>query len=158
MSILESKFVVTLFAFILIVSTSAQVSLAAGATPPLTKCFIRVDNPHLSKSIKLRRGFEAVKVNAVSICNKPMRNLKFTVEIHKRGFIRNHRVATESIEIPGWIATNQKIENKSTWEKCKNSKPSQYFGVAFAEAIIDEKLMRTLPVTTEKTISLPCGT
>jgi len=158
MSILKSKFVASLFAFILVVSTYVQASLASGATPPLTKCFIRVDNPHLSKSIKLLRGFEAVKVNAVSICNKPMHNLKFTVEIHKRGFIRNHKVAIEGIEIPGLIATNQKIENKATWAKCKNTKPSRYFGVAYAEAIIDEKKMRTLPVTTEKTISLPCGT
>ena len=158
MSILKNKFVVTLFALILVVSTKTQVSLAAVATPPLTKCFIRVDNPHLSKSIKILRGFEAVKVNAVSICNKPMRNLKFTVEIRKKGLIRNHKVATETIKIPGWIATNKKIENKATWVKCENRKASRYFGVAYAEAIIDEKKMRTLPVTTEKTISLPCGT
>lgn len=158
MSILKNKSVVIFFTFIQIFATNAQASFAAGATPPLTKCFIRVDNPHISNSIRKLKGYDAVKVNAVSSCNKPMRNLKFTVEIHKRGFFRNYKVITESIEIPSWIAANRKIENKVTWKRCKNKTPSRYFGVAYAQALIDEKEMRTLPVTTEKTMSLPCGT
>jgi hypothetical protein len=58
------------------------------ATPPLTKCNIKLDNPHFSKSVEIRKGFEAIKVNARSRCNRQMTNLVLTVEIsQKRPFV-----------------------------------------------------------------------
>jgi len=55
----------------LAISIYPDIAKATKVTPPLTKCFIRVDNPHISKSIKRVRGFEAVKsmpaLNAIRI-------------------------------------------------------------------------------------------
>jgi hypothetical protein len=145
-------------AIALISTTSLPTSHASKVTPPLTKCFIRVDNPHLSDSIKKQKGFEAVKVNATSKCDKQIRNLRLTVVIYKKGFFRNHEVVVGTLKIPELIPAFQKIENKGTWERCKNRKPSRYFGVAYAEAIINGKYMQTLRVRTDKVIALPCGT
>jgi len=58
------------------------------ATPPLTKCNIKLDNPHYSKSVEIGKGLKAIKVNARSRCNRQMTNLILTVEIHKIGFLR----------------------------------------------------------------------
>lgn len=78
-------------AFIL---TNLVVSMPSSpATPPLTECNIRIDDPHFSESLQRGRGIVAVKVNARSKCNKPMSNLVLTVKIHKIGFIRDYEVA-----------------------------------------------------------------
>ena len=99
-----------------------------------------------------------MKVNATSKCDKQIRNLSLTVEIYKKGFLRNHEVVIGTLKVSELIPEFQKIENKSTWERCKSSKPSQYFGVAYAEAIINGKRMQTFRVRTDKVIALPCGT
>lgn len=158
MSILKHKFVVAQFLFILILIAHAHYSHSAVATPPLTKCFIRVDNPHLSKSIKRIRGFDAVKVNAVSYCDREVLDLVITVEIRKIGFLRNYEVAKRTLKEPGIIWANSRVEHKGTWRRCENGRSSRYFGVAYAEAIIEGKKMRTLPVRTAKTVNLACGT
>ena len=158
MSIPNYKIASITLAITLISSTSVPISLASQVTPPLTKCFIRVDNPHLSDSIKKQKGFEAVKVNATSKCDKQIRNLSLTVIIYKKGFFRNHEVVVGTFKISELIPAFQKVENKGTWEKCKNRKPSQYFGVAYAKAVINGKYMQTLRVRTDKIVALPCGT
>jgi hypothetical protein len=158
MSHFKHKFVVTPFVFVLILSTNTKFAQAAEETPPLTKCFIRIDNPHLSKSIKQVRGFDAVKVNAISFCDRDIWSLTITVEIRKMGFLRNHEVAKRTLRKEGIIYSNSKVEHKGTWRRCDSNRISRYFGVAYAEAIIEGKRMRTLPVTTAKTVSLACGT
>jgi hypothetical protein len=143
---------------ILILATTNCPSYANAVTPPLTKCFIRVDNPHLSNSIKKLKGFDAVKVKATSTCDQQIRNLKITVEIYKKGFLRNYEVVKGSYEMAELIPANQKVENKGTWERCKNRKRTRYFGVAYAEAIINGKYMSTNRVWTDKIVLLACGT
>lgn len=158
MSIHKNKFLLTSLILILYLATTPKISSASNVTPPLTKCFIRVDNPHLSDSIKRKRGFDAVKVNAISICDKELLSLKITVEIYKKGFLRNYKVVSKTLLINSYIPANKTIEHKGTWERCKNERASKYYGTAYAVAVIQGKNMRTLPVTTQKTISLPCGT
>ena len=158
MSISNYKIASISLAITLISTTSVPTALASKVTPPLTKCFIRVDNPHLSDSIKRQKGFEAVKVNATSECDKQIRNLSLTVVIYRKGFFRDHKVVIGTLKIPELIPALQKIENKGTWERCKNRKSSRYFGVAYAEAIVNGKYMQTLSARTDKVIALPCGT
>ena len=158
MSISNYKIASITLAITLISTTSVPTAIASKVTPPLTKCFIRVDNPHLSDSIKRQKGFEAVKVNATSKCDKQIRSLSLTVIIYKKGFLRNHEVVAGTLKISELIPAFQKIENKGTWEKCKSRKTSQYFGVAYAEAIVNGKYMQTYRVRTDKVIALPCGT
>jgi len=70
----------------------------AGAvvTPPKTKCFIEVQNAHISTSILEQQGRLAVKVNATSRCNVPQSNVTLTVKIFKEGLGVAHLVAQRS--------------------------------------------------------------
>ena len=127
------------------------------ATPPLTKCNIKLDNPHYSKSVEIRKGFRAIKVNARSRCNRQMTNLILTVEIHKIGFLRDFTVAREEVKAPGPIFPNTIIKNQKTYVACKNTKTSRYYGEAYATAYIKGERVKTLHVLTEKTITVNCG-
>ncbi len=127
------------------------------ATPPLTKCNIKLDNPHYSKSVEIRKGFKAIKVNARSRCNRQMTNLVLTVEIHKLGFLRDYKVASRETRVEGPIFPNTIIKNQKTYVECKNTKTSRYYGEAYATAYIKGERVRTLHVLTEKTITINCG-
>ena len=128
------------------------------ATSPTTNCYIRVDNPHISTSLKRTRGVTAVKVNARSKCDKAMSNLTLYVEIYKVGFFRNELVKGEKREELGYISPNKIIKNFRTYEECTSSKMSRYFGKAFATAFIEGRQFSTPSVWSKKTVSLPCGT
>ena len=158
MSIRKLKFVANALAFSFTFLLSLQPSYASRVSPPVTKCFIRVDNPHLSNSIKRLKGFDAVKVNAVSTCNREIFNLQITVEIRKKGLLIDHQVAKRTLEVDGYTPPNKRIAHKGTWRKCENERVSEYYGVAYAVASIEGKRMQTLPVSTARNISLPCGT
>jgi hypothetical protein len=86
-----------------------------------------------------------------------MTNLVLTVEIHKVGFLRNYKVATEEIRVRGPIFPNTVIKNQKTYVECKNSKSSRYYGEAYASALIKGERVKTLHVLTEKTITVNCG-
>ena len=131
---------------------------AAVVTPPATKCNIRIDDPHISKYILRTRGYFAVKVNSRSTCDKAMRNLELNVEIYKVGLLRDYQVANGKIQIPGLIYANKVIKNEITYAKCLSHKTTKYYGIAFASAVIDGQLRKTLKVTSAKTITLKCGT
>lgn len=93
------------------------------ATPPLTKCNIKLDNPHYSKSVEIRKGFNAIKVNARSRCNRQMTNLILTVEIHKIGFLRDYTVAHEEVKALGPIFPNTIIKNQKLSLNAKTLRP-----------------------------------
>lgn len=146
----------SLVVFLLSACISSQQAFAV-VTPPVTKCNIRIDDPHISNYILRTRGILAVKVNARSKCDAPMRNLKFTVEIFKVGFFRDYKVAETKVLIRGVIYANQVIKNDKTYAECISQKPSKYYGIAYASAVIDGQPRKTLRVISAKTISLRCG-
>lgn len=131
---------------------------SAAEVKPRTKCNIRVDNPHISKSIKRYRGFRAVKVNARSKCNIDMSNLRLTVEIYKKGLIRDHKVKKDDVVVDGLVPRNVVVKNQDTWEKCISSKRTTYYGIAYATAIIAGKSVSTPRAMSLKSVSLNCGT
>jgi hypothetical protein len=141
-----------LFLFISTATSTATI------TPPRTSCFIRVDDPHLSESVRKQRGFDAVKVDAISICNRIIRNVNLTVEIKKQGFLRDYLVMKERVETTGSIEPHRRIGNYRTWARCLNGKLSNYYGIAYATAEIDGRFMRTKRVISSKVVALPCGT
>ncbi len=127
------------------------------ATPPLTKCNIRISDPHFSNSLKQGRNLVAVKVNARSRCNRQMSNLVLTVVIHKIGFLFDYKVARGEVKIEGPISPNTLIKNQKTYVECKNSKKSRYFGEAFASGTIKGENVKTFHVLSEKTLLFECG-
>lgn len=144
--------------FILSVILISNSLPALAENRPKTQCNIRVDNVHVSKSIRAKKGFDAVKVSARSKCNMNMSNLSLTVELRKVGLFRNHLLRVRTLEVRKVIPANFSITNKSTWFKCKNHQSSRYFGVAYAKALISEKTVFTPRVYSERITILPCGT
>lgn len=130
----------------------------ASADAPLTKCNIRIDDPHLSTYLRKSEGIIAVKVNARSKCDKPMWDLVLRVEIFKVGLFRDYLVGQYDLKIKGYIAKNKEVKNQETFAECESRKLSRFYGKAIATATVDGKAMRTWPLLTEKTVTLPCGT
>ena len=155
---LNSRFLIHSLIIVLLGTFSSFDKALAVVTPPATKCNIRVDDPHISKYILRTRGYFAVKVNARSTCDKAMRNLELNVEIYKVGLFRDYRVGKGEVQIQGLIYANKVIKNEKVSTECVNQKSSRYYGIAYASAIIDGELRKTLKVTSAKTITLKCGT
>ena len=132
----------------------------AGAvvTPPKTKCFIEVQNAHISTSILEQQGRLAVKVNATSRCNVPQSNVTLTVKIFKEGLGIAHLVAQRSTRADNPKSQGLVVKNQFTFAYCKNTTRSKYYGVASARATIRGKGYTTPPVWSEKTLELNCGT
>lgn len=156
---LTKTFRVVVLSITLIFANTTYIPANASAvvTPPHTKCNIRVDDPHISENLLRTRGILAVKVNARSKCNKPMRDLVLTVEIYKMGFFRDHKVMKNAVTFDGLIYANRIVKNQETYAKCDNSKLSRYYGIAYATAFLKGQLVKTFHVITEKTIALKCG-
>ena len=87
-----------------------------------------------------------------------MRDLKLTVELYKVGFFDDVQVAKEEITVPGLIYANRVVKNQVAYVKCKNSKKSRFYGIAYASGVIDGQFKKTLHVFSEKTVPIKCGT
>ena len=130
---------------------------AGVVTPPITPCKIEIGDAHISKSLLRTRGLIAVKVNAKSRCNKPMRGLVLTVEIYKEGLLFDHRVAKTEVIVKGIVIQNRVVKNQKTYVKCKSNKWTNYYGIAHGEAIVNGESMKTLRVRSENTERFQCG-
>lgn len=151
----KSRFLLSALSIVILEVSTAPVADAV-ITPPITKCHIEIDNPHFSNYIYRTKGIRAVKVNARSICNQPMRNLVLRVEIHKVGILRDFLLASENVS-SSYVVQNRGFKNERTYVECLSHKSSKYYGVAFAEADIGGRHLRTLHVTSEKTTKINCG-
>ena len=87
-----------------------------------------------------------------------MRNLELNVEIYKVGLFRDYQVGKGEVQIQGLIYANKVIKNEKANTECVNQESSRYYWIAYASAIIDGQLRKTLKVTSAKTITLKCGT
>jgi hypothetical protein len=126
-------------------------------TPPITRCNIEIGDAHISKSLLRTRGLIAVKVNARSQCDKPIRGLVLTVEIYKDGLLFDHRVAKTELIVKGIVIRNRVVKNQKTYVKCKSNKWTNYYGIAHGEAIVKGESMNTLRVRSENTERFQCG-
>lgn len=152
---LKSRFLFSVLSVVLVDASMAPIADAV-ITLPITKCHIEIDNPHFSNNIYRTKGIRAVKVNARSICNKQMRNLVLSVEIYKVGFLRDFLVASEQVSTR-YVVQNRGFKNEKTYVECLSHQSSKYYGVAFAEADIEGRHLKTLHVTSEKTNKINCG-
>ena len=126
-------------------------------TPPITGCNIEIGDAHISKTLLRTRGLLAVKVNAISRCNKPIRSLVLTVEIYKVGLLYDHQVAIEEIRVKGLVSGNRVVKNQKTFVKCRTNKWTKYYGIAHAEALINGEIMKTLRVRSANIERFQCG-
>jgi hypothetical protein len=146
-------------ALLLIIQLTSPFNAArAGVvTPPFTPCNIEIGDAHISENLLRTRGLIAVKVNAKSQCNKPIRNLVLTVEIYKVGLLYDHQVALKEVRVKGMILQNRVVKNQHTFVKCRSNKWTKYYGIAHAEALINGESMKTLRVRSENIERFQCG-
>jgi hypothetical protein len=156
---LNSRHVIVGVALLLMIQLVSPLNpgYAGVVTPPATLCNIEIGDAHISKSLLRTRGLIAVKVNAKSQCDKPIRGLVLTVEIYKNGLLIDHRVAKTEVMVKGIVIQNQVVKNQKTYVKCKSNKWTNYFGIAHGEAIVNGESMKTLRVRSENIKRFQCG-
>lgn len=86
-----------------------------------------------------------------------MSDLVLTVELYKKGFLKDHQVAREQVGPYIHIIPNEVIRNENTYFRCINNKKTTFYGVAYAVATINRKVVKTLHAYSEKNITLDCG-
>ena len=127
-------------------------------TPPLTRCFIDIRNAHISTTIFRKEGRLAVKVNAISRCNTPQREVLLTVKIFKEGLFGSHLVQQKSTNLVKPQSQGLVVKNQFAFAYCKNTTKTRYYGVASSRALINGKRYETIPVQSENIIELDCVT
>jgi frataxin-like iron-binding protein CyaY len=130
---------------------------AGVVTPPITRCNIEIGDAHISDNLLRTRALIAVKVNASSKCDKPIQGLVLTVELYKVGLLINHQVAMKRVSINGVVSQNRVIKNQKTYVKCRSNKWTKFYGIAYAEAKVNGKSMKTYRVRSENIERLQCG-
>lgn len=123
---------------------------------PRSNCFIKVDDPHISKYY-LYRGEVRVKVNARSVCSYGHQRVKLTVEIWKDGKVGSNFVGRFSTNPLAASSTGKIINLKNASVVCKNLRPTKYFAYAYAEALVNGKSRKT-PIAVTDHINIECGT
>jgi len=112
-----------------------------------------VGNPHLAKSL----NYGAVKVNVTVRCPVAVQELTVTVILYKTGwrlgpFGENHLVAQTTVTNFG----KQKIASQGTFKTCTSSGISDYYAVAYAEAV--DHGVRYYAAITGRTVPVACAT
>lgn len=125
---------------------------------PKAACRIEVDNAHISTSLVKHRKLKYVKVNARSICNVPQQRVTLTLEIYKIGLFGDHFV--HRFETKEYLrqSAGLRVEIKDATVRCKNNEVTNYFGVAYAKAIIESKWQYAGRTRSRSNIPLHCGT
>ncbi len=140
--------------------TSIRVNHGAVRPPagPKAACRIEVDDAHLSISILRLHGKAAVKIDARSICNFPQSNVELTVNIYKTAWFGDQFVWGTSTDPKLKSSQGFQINNYGTFVRCKDSKATTYYGVAFSRALIDGQTEVTKTVQSVHQVRLNCGT
>jgi hypothetical protein len=147
---------ISLFVFLGIASSKANaVNSTNNPKPP---CRIQIAHAHISKSVFLKYGVRAVKVNASSICNVPQSKVTLTVEIFKQSQFGPQLVARTVTRVPGITYPGNKVDNFDTWRRCKTFKETRFFGKAFAKAFIQGKWQFASDTYSIELEPLKCGT
>lgn len=127
-----------------------------GEPGPRSDCFIRVDDPHISKYFE-RRNIRAVKVNAVSSCKTGHRNVLLTVILWKKDGVLPSRLKIFTTD-PSDPKSNKKLVHmQEAAVECINRKVTTYYAYAQSAAFIKGKYKQT-PVAYSGQIALACGT
>jgi len=131
--------------------------LPSAKTPQKSLCRIEVDYVHPSTYFR-NKGIAAIKVNARSVCDVLQQEVVLTVQIFKVGFLFDHLVSSTTTDPIRQSSTGLRVENNQTSARCKDSKFSKYYGIAFATAVIAGQKVQAPPARSIKITAIPCGT
>lgn len=127
-----------------------------GEPGPRSECFIRVDDPHISKYFE-RRNIRAVKVNAISSCKTGHRNVLLTVILWKRESVLPSRLKTFTTDPSDPKSSRKLVFMKDAAVECINRKVTFYYAFAQSAAFVKGKYQQT-PVAYSDQVALACGT
>jgi hypothetical protein len=127
-----------------------------GEPGPRSDCFIRVDDPHISKYFE-RRNVRAVKVNAISSCKTGHRNVLLTVILWKRENVLPSRLKTFTTDPLDPKLSKKLVFMKDAAVECINRKVTFYYAFAQSAAFVKGKYQQT-PVAYSDQVALACGT
>jgi hypothetical protein len=137
-----------------------NVSSAATPKPQEIKasCRIEIDNAHISASLLKNRKLKYVKVNARSICNVYQQRVTLTVEIYKTGKFSNQLVRSFRTKegLPSFSGFIVKMNNAVV--RCRNTRETDYYGIAYAKALINGKWQFAGRTRSKIIELLACGT
>lgn len=138
-------------------NTASNAEIQKKSNTKKAACRIEIDNPHISKSILLREGRTAIKVNARSVCNVYQTRVELTVNIYQVGLFRDYIRASFTTRPNQFASNGYIVHNKNTKWYCKSKRSSKFYGVAYSTAFIGGQQFLAPRVRSIKTIRLPCG-
>ncbi len=125
---------------------------------PKASCRIEIDNAHISTYLEeIGRG-RYLKINARSVCNVYQKSVLLTVEIYKIEFFRSRLLDSFSTNPLSAKSNGEIVEIKGAFVKCKNTKKTKYFGVAFSKALIHGEYQYAGRTRSKNILPLRCGT
>lgn len=147
--------IATVMAGLITLSGSGIIAINMKSKP---LCRIEVSYPHISTSLIKNKGIRAVKVNSYSTCNRPHSRIRLTVEIWKEGLFLKEKLFSTTERRIAPIPAYERFYNNSTFIPCLNRKPTRYYGVAYAKALIGDKWHYARDQLDIEFKVIPCGT
>ena len=108
--------------------------------------------------MKAKVGFDYVKANAESKCNRFQSKVILTVQIYKLTRFGDEFITQKSTRMSAPQSSGFKVLNEGTMRRCKNSSPTFFYAIAFAKAVIDGQWQYAGRTRSENTVELRCGT
>lgn len=136
---------------------AAQAPLIKPSPSPLV-CHIRIHNPHISEFMKRKVGYDYVKANAESKCNRFQSKVILTVKIYKLTKFGDEFITQKSTKMNAPQSSGLKVVNEGTMRRCKNSTATFFYAVAYSKAVIDGQWQYAGETRSEDTVELRCGT
>lgn len=127
-------------------------------SPSPLVCHIRMHNPHISEYMKRKVGFDYVKANAESKCNRFQSKVILTVKIYKLTRFGDEFITQKSTKMNAPQSSGLRVVNEGTMRRCKNSTPTFFYAIAFAKAVIDGQWQYAGDTRSEDIVELRCGT
>ena len=121
-------------------------------------CRLEVDNAHISSNLLRKERRTAVKVIFRSICNADQNNLKMKLQIMKAGRFGDHPATSLITRNFPFVSAHSEVKIQDIYIYCKNTLRTFFYGVAEAEARINDFVVRATKVRSTKIVPLNCGT
>lgn len=150
--------VLTLAILALSLSPGVAQAMPTKNSPPPLVCHIRIHDPHISEYMKVKVGFDYVKANAESKCNRHQSKVILTVQIFKLTRFGDEFITQKSTKMNAPQSSGLKVVNEGAMRRCKNSTLTFFYAVAFAKAVIDGQWQYAGKTRSENTVELRCGT
>jgi len=136
--------------------------LASAETPKpkeiKSSCRIEIDNAHISTSLLKNRKLKYVKVNARSICNVYQQRVTLTIEIFKKEKLSNQLLKTFSTNENLTSSSGFVVKMNNAVVRCRNTRETDYYGVAYAKALINGQWKYAGRTRSKIIEPLACGT